>query len=205
MSEFISLICPSCGGHVRADQMLEKFFCNHCGTELLLRQDDDGVLSTYRVQELQASTKFKELQTTKVAIDAVKEQINQIEEQSSELHSTFLRMYLDNLRKNLGQKLYKAVNKYLNNERGFSEYTQKYLWNIPPDFYTQKHRGMETIEDFFKLYTYFSIKSNDKICSQIAQSLLPVVKLQEQLKEKKAELERLQDEIISRQNPQIGK
>jgi len=181
------------------NQDLEKFFCNHCGNQLLLRHGADGLLIAQRVKELQASTNLKEMQTILVAMDAVKSQIAQIEAKGKELRTVFLRLYRDSLAKDMGQKLYKAINKYLAEARGYPEYTQKTVWSIPREIYTEQYRGMETIEDFYLLYTYFSQMRPNAIQAQILQTLVPVLSLWQQLMGKKAELEHLQEEVLARQ------
>jgi predicted RNA-binding Zn-ribbon protein involved in translation (DUF1610 family) len=44
MNDFITLICPSCGGKLKVSQNTLSFKCSHCGTEHILRKEADTLL-----------------------------------------------------------------------------------------------------------------------------------------------------------------
>lgn len=93
MSEFINMTCPSCGGHIQIESSLQKFFCNHCGTELLLKQDSEGMLTPIRARDLQASAKLKEMQFSITALELLKTQITEVEDQIKIIRTTFLEYF----------------------------------------------------------------------------------------------------------------
>jgi predicted RNA-binding Zn-ribbon protein involved in translation (DUF1610 family) len=38
MTEFVILSCPSCGAKLQITDEIDKFACNHCGNELVVKR-----------------------------------------------------------------------------------------------------------------------------------------------------------------------
>lgn len=90
MSDFIALTCSSCGGQLNIQNNLQKCFCAHCGAELLLKQDDHGMLVPIQARDLQASAKLKEIQFSVTAMELLKSQVVELEEQFNQIRNNFL-------------------------------------------------------------------------------------------------------------------
>jgi DNA-directed RNA polymerase subunit RPC12/RpoP len=197
MSDFISMTCPSCGGHIQIENNLQKFFCNHCGTELLLKQDAEGILTPIKARDLQASAKLKEIQFSMTAMELLKSQIAELENQIKNIRATFLEYYPKvysgawNSRYFIDYEKEKKLPiklklEYVPNCQNWNTYIEK---NIP---------GYTTAEELIEFSQFMQRPQyrKDKYVTTMLAILEPLPPLAEQLKQKKAQLNRMLEQAI---------
>lgn len=195
MGEFIALTCPSCGGQLQIQNNLQKCFCAHCGTELLLKQDDHGMLIPIQARDLQASAKLKEIQFSVTATELLKSQIVVLEEQFNQIRNNFManiitirgaRCFKDYEKEN---HISPGINRFcvLNWDHWFDP-----QWNI---------MGYTTIDDFITLSQFLQLPQYQK-----EKYLLPILKsfealpaIAEEMKAKKAQLKNMLEQAINNQ------
>jgi predicted RNA-binding Zn-ribbon protein involved in translation (DUF1610 family) len=140
MNDFIPLRCPQCGGDIQVAKNLEKFFCTHCGTQLLLRQGTDGLLTPLMARDLTASATMKETQTSLMVIELLKSQIRELEEQSKKVRHVFFQCCVDHIAQNASMgtwfifrdsKLFELVNRYTQQATNKAQLTQETYQNLP--------------------------------------------------------------------------
>ena len=90
VSDFIMMNCPSCGGKLQVRKDVQRYFCMYCGMELLLKQNHEGIYSTVQVRDLRASAKLKEIQITVCAMNLLREQIKELEDQIRSISNSLL-------------------------------------------------------------------------------------------------------------------
>ena len=89
MDDIIALRCPACGGQIQVEKNLEKMYCLHCGTQLLLKQGADGLLVPLLARDLNASARMQETETSLLTMQTLKEQIKDLEGQIRALRVAF--------------------------------------------------------------------------------------------------------------------
>jgi len=191
------MTCPSCGGHIQIESSLQKFFCNHCGTKLLLKQDSEGMLTPIRARDLQASAKLKEIQFSITALELLKTQITEVEDQIKIIRTTFLEYfqtiymgalfyrYFSDYEKE--KKLPVSLkNAFATNNLNWGTYIQR---NIPG--YTTAEELME-FSQFLQRPQY----KKDKYVTTLLAILEPLPPLAERLKQKKAQLNYMLEQAI---------
>lgn len=214
MNDFIALRCPSCGGNIQTEKNLEKIFCNHCGTQLLLKQGADGLLIPMMARELIASAKLKESQTAMMVADLLKSQIKELEEKAAQIRKAFFEFCYPNVffYKNMPH-LRKTLEAYqmslglargsfagaisacivvdlpgLFNGREFTMDYEKLLARNTP--------GFNTADDLLNIYQYISQAKNfEKGANQLALILQPITQIVPELQKKKQELKKALDSV----------
>jgi len=203
MSEFIAMNCPSCGGQLSIQSDLQKFFCNHCGTELLLKQDHDGILTPIKARDLQASAKLKEIQFSVTAMELLKSRIAEVEKEIRKIRRTFLEYY---------PTVYASSYSW-NGPKYFTDYEKEknlpnplgwLLGNCPGgDWkdYIEKEEipGYSSAEELieFAQFVQRPVYKRDKYVTTILTILEPLPSLAEQLKQKKQQLDAMLEQAIN--------
>jgi DNA-directed RNA polymerase subunit RPC12/RpoP len=205
MSEFIALSCPSCGGQLSIQSDLQKFFCNHCGTELLLKQDHDGILTSIKARDLQASAKLKEIQFSVTAMELLKSRIAEVEKEIRKIRRTFLEYYStayawSRLWNGNGPKNFTDYEK----EKNLPTSLEWLLSNCPGgDWkdYIEKEEipGYSSAEELieFAQFVQRPAYKRDKYVTTILTILEPLPSLAEQLKQKKQQLDAMLEQAIN--------
>jgi len=111
MADFIQMNCPSCGGQLQAQRDMQKMFCMHCGTELMLKHDDAGSLIPVKAREIQASAKLKEIHYSMATMDLLKSRIAELEVQIRQIRDSFLEYYQVIFEKTMYKKYFKDYEK----------------------------------------------------------------------------------------------
>jgi len=223
MEDFIALRCPSCGGHIQVEKNLEKIFCTHCGTQLLLKQGADGLLTPMMARDLTASATLKETQTALMVIDLLKSQIKELEEQSKNIRHAFFQYCVDYIAHNatLGiffifrdGKLFELINRYTQQATNRAQLTQETYnklpkrksgtFPLPPhaeDWEALNIPGLNTLEDFFRLYQFINQPQISQQYGQYAKNLIcvlqPITQIGSEWQEKKQRLKKAMDSLTS--------
>lgn len=199
MSNFIALVCPSCGGHIQTDKDLEKLFCVHCGTQLIIGQGADGLLVPLKARALKASTALKDAHTAQMLIDYFKERIADLESEASQLRRTFLQYCVDHLwgdgATGFGgdSKTNKLVNQYAQMVSGKPQLTRKLLmdagwaekkgahgfygWHMDRVF-ALNIPALNTPQDLFNLYQFVQQRQKtDKVAFELARAIQPASRI----------------------------
>jgi DNA-directed RNA polymerase subunit RPC12/RpoP len=85
MAEFVSLVCPRCGGKLNITAETDRFACIHCGQEqLVLRNGNEVILQPLQetLSKLQQATARS---ASEQAIKRIQADIGQIEEQEGKI------------------------------------------------------------------------------------------------------------------------
>jgi DNA-directed RNA polymerase subunit M/transcription elongation factor TFIIS len=75
MLDVTILTCPSCGGKLETTQDIDRFVCAHCGTEQIVRRDDDAIALASTSQELAEVREELDKKTSELAIGRLEEEI----------------------------------------------------------------------------------------------------------------------------------
>jgi len=205
MSDFIQMSCPSCGGHIQVQKDMQKFFCVHCGNELILKQDNEGILTPIKARDLQASAKLKEINLSLTAMDLLKSQIMELENQVKQIRKTFLEHSPKSKSSFLGYEFSKHFSDY--------EKEKKLPYKIKDVFYENTHYdfekwkefikngyipGYNTAEELIDFYQFLAQPqySKDKFAITMMNILEPLRPLSEELKLKKARLNKMLEKAI---------
>ena len=192
MVDLIQMNCPSCGGQLQAQPDMQKMFCMHCGTELILQYDDAGSLIPVQAREIQASAKLKEIQFSMAAMDLVRSQIADLETRFNKIRNYFL-TYVLPVRGERCFKDYEKENQIYPSLANFATanwdnwFNPK--WDIP---------GYTTMEDFLTLYRFLQQPQyqNKKFLIPFLKSFEPLPSIAEELQVKKAQLNRMLDQAV---------
>ncbi|HOJ00824.1 MAG TPA: hypothetical protein PLL88_04340 [Anaerolineaceae bacterium] len=195
MNDFIALTCPSCGGQLQVQNNLQKCHCTHCGTQLLLKQDDSGMLIPLQARDLQASAKLKEMQFSEKAMDLLKGQIAELEDRFAKIRNAFLtdvialrtaRCFKDYEKENF---ITPGINKFcvLNWDNWFNP-----AWDI---------MGYTSVDDFLTLYAFMQQPKyqKDKVLLPLQKLFEPLPTLAGELKAKKARLNAMLEQAVQNQ------
>lgn len=197
MSDFIEMNCPSCGGQLQAQKDMQKMFCMHCGTELMLKQDDAGSLIPIKAREIQASTKLKEIHYSMATMDLLKSRIAELEEQVKQIRRTFLEYYQTIYTSAWNRKYFSDYEKEkklpVNMENLYANYFD--TWN---DYIECNIPGYTTPSELVA-FSHFIVRpkyKQDKYIETILAILEPLAPLDEELKNKKAQLNAMLEQAI---------
>ncbi len=208
MSDFIEMTCPSCGGQLQAQKNMQKIYCIHCGTELLLKQDNDGILITIKARDLQASAKLKEMQFSSSALELLKTQIAELESQVKSIRNSLLEFCspFDH------NKFYKKYEKErnlpvsLNNYARGIEFQYRGRKGSEPDewrkhFLDSEIPGYTKADDLMKLMEFLQKPEfeNDKKVIRMLAILEPLTNIVDDLKLKKEQLKNLLEQAVNNQ------
>jgi ribosomal protein S27E len=213
MEDFIVLRCPSCGGQIQVGKNLEKIFCINCGTQLILRQGADGLLTPMMARDLTASAKLKEAQAAMMVAEIIKTQIKELEQKACGLRKAFfvfcfdhvfyyhdmnrLRKTLESYQKSIGldaNTLKNVIWEYANiNWRMF--YKTVPTLNIET-LITKNTPGCNTAEDIMRIYQFITQpKYYEKEASKLALILQPITQIAPELQKKKQALQKALDSV----------
>jgi DNA-directed RNA polymerase subunit RPC12/RpoP len=197
MSEFLAMNCPSCGGQLSIQSDLQKFFCNHCGTELLLKQDHDGILTPIKARDLQASAKLKEIQFSVTAMELLKSQIAEIEGEIKKVRRTFLEYYPTIYSGALNKKYFSDYEKEKNLPVQLSRLCASY-WDNWMNYIEKEIPGYSSAEELIEFSQFIQRPKyrRDKYIITLISILEPLPPLAEKLHQKKTQLERMLDQAI---------
>ncbi len=197
MSNFIEMNCPSCGGQLQAQRDMQKMFCMHCGTELMLKQDDAGSLIPIKAREIQASTKLKEIHYSMATMDLLKSRIAELEAQVKQIRRTFLEFYQTIYTSAWNKKYFKDYEKEnklpVNIENLYANYFDTWL-----DYIERNIPGYTTPAELIE-FSHFIVRpkyKQDKYIETILTILEPLAPLAEELKNKKAQLNAMLEQAI---------
>ena len=192
MDDIIALVCPSCGGKIQVEKDLEKMFCMHCGTQLLLRQGADGLLTPMMARDLNASAQLKETQNKLMVIEALKTQIKEMEAQAEATHQKFIE-YVDQEIRNSAYfktKTIKLLDQYA------QQVTGKKIYPSGVVYIDYKRSRLSTREDLVTLYQFITQPQRyDQTAYDLAQVLFPLIQVLPELQEKKQKLKKAMNEI----------
>jgi len=197
MADFIQMNCPSCGGQLQAQRDIQKMFCMHCGTELMLKQDDAGSLIPIKAREIQASAKLKEIHYSIASMDLLKSRIADLEAQVKQIRCNFFEFYQTIYTSQWNRKYFRDYEKenklpvnienlYANNFDIWNEYIER---NIP---------GYTTPDELIA-FSHFIVRpkyKQDKYIQTLVTILEPLAPLAEELKSKKAQLNAILEQTI---------
>lgn len=208
MGEFINMTCPSCGGQLQAQKNMQKIYCMHCGTELLLKQDHEGVLITIKARDLQASAKLKEMQFSASALEMLKMQINELEAQVKQIRNSLLKFCDIYTYRKYYSKYEKEQNLPVSlrscHDRSWSLYVDR-KGSEPDDwlkhFLDSDIPGYTKADDLMNLLEFLEKPEydDDKNVKQMLLVLEPLRATVDELKKKKAQLNRILDQAINNQ------
>ncbi len=198
MSEFLAMNCPSCGGQLSVQRDLQKFFCNHCGTELLLKQDHDGILTPIKARDLQASAKLKEIQFSVTAMELLKSQIAEIESEIRKVRRTFLEYYPTIYSGALNRRYFSDYEKEKNLPVQLSKLCVSY-WDNWMNYIEKEIPGYSSAEELIEFAQFVQRPKyrRDKYIITLISILEPLPPLAEKLSLKKAQLEHMLDQAIN--------
>lgn len=203
MNDLIPLHCPSCGGNIQVENQLEKIYCTHCGTQLLLRMGSDGLLAPLIAREMAASAGLMEAQKAQMTADLLQKQIQQLEAQAQRIRHDLLQYCRDNQVDGWGRetKGLKLVNQYTRQVTGSPQLTRDILrqavsknpvtgeWN----YHLQAVEALNlpaltTAEDMYRLFQ-FVLKNNDqgKEARQVLAILQPIASIWPEMAKKQQE------------------
>lgn len=213
MDDFIALRCPSCGGNIQVEENLEKIFCTHCGTQLLLKQGADGLLTPMMARDLTASARLKETQTSLMVVELLKTQIKELEEQGKKVRREFLLYCKEHQMNTWGSesKTLKLVNRYTHQVTGKAQLTnaviQQGLSKVgKPENWTYHIEvlenmnlpGLNTPAELLQLYQFITQPKNyDQEAYHLALVLHPITQIWPVLQKKRQELQKAMDNVIS--------
>ena len=197
MVDFIQMNCPSCGGQLQAQRDMQKMFCMHCGTELMLKQDDAGSLIPIKAREIQASTKLKEIHYSMATMDLLKSRIAELEEQVKQIRCIFLEYYQTIYTSAWNRKYFRDYEKEnklpVNMENLYANYFD--TWD---DYIERNIPGYTTPSELIE-FSHFIARpkyKQDKYIETILMILEPLPPLAEELKSKKAQLNAILEQTI---------
>jgi len=218
MDNFIALRCPSCGGNIQIEKDLEKLFCTHCGTQIILGQAADGLLVPLKARNLNASAALKDTRTAKMLVNYFKGQITNLEEETSQLRIAFLQYCVDHLwgdgATGFGgeSKTNKLINLYTQSVTGKPQLTRKLLtktgwyekegahgfsgWHMEK-VYALDMPALNTAEDLFKLYQFITQKQylDQQIACELARAISPIARIFPELQENRQKLKQVVDKM----------
>lgn len=217
MNDFIALRCPSCGGSIQVEKNLEKIFCTHCGTQLILGQAADGLLVPLKARNLNASIALKDAKTAQMLVSYFKKQVATLESEAAQLRITFLQYCVDHLYRDGAPSSYgdsktnKLINKYTQAVNGKSQVSralfEKTGWyqkdgkRNPSGWQMEKVFALDlpalnTAADLYNLYTFITQKQYyDQISSSLANAIYPITRIFPELQENKQKLKQVMDKM----------
>ena len=213
MNDLIALRCPACGGHIQTEKNLEKMYCVHCGTQLILGQGSDGLLMALKARELKASTALKDAKTAQMLINYFKAQLASLEAQAAHLRTTFLQYCVDHLVGESGtafggeSRTNKLVAEYTRAVTGLTPLTRKVLlaagwaekqgahgfygWHMDRVF-ALNLPGLNTAEDFFKLYQFIcQPQYYDATAVELARAIHQITRIYPEMVDNREKLTRV--------------
>lgn len=221
MSDIIALRCPACGGHIQADRNLEKMYCVHCGTQLILGQGADGLLIPLKARELKASTNLKNARTAQMLIAYFKDQIAALEDEAAQIRIAFLQYVVDHLVGEKGtafggeSRTNKLISLYSQMVTGKTQLTRKLLldagwhekqgahgfygWHMDKVF-ALNIPSLNTSEDLFKLYQFITQPQYyDQVAFELARTIHPISHIYPEILENRDKLKKVMDAMTGLQ------
>jgi DNA-directed RNA polymerase subunit RPC12/RpoP/prefoldin subunit 5 len=205
MDEFIALRCPSCGGNIQVEKNLEKIFCTHCGTQLLLKHGADGLLTPMMARDLTASAQLKETQNAMMVIDLLKKQIGELEGQVTQLRKALFEYYNLMMKTKLINPVKKMIVQYskvIGIPQPFDDAGPlgKNLVRdcIPDALLARNTPGFNTAEDMARFFNFIVQPQNyDKEAQKLATLLQSITKIWPELNKAKQDLKKAMDGMLN--------
>jgi hypothetical protein len=209
MDDIIALRCPSCGGHIQVEKNLEKMFCSHCGTQLLLKQGGDGLLMPLMARELSASARMKETEAALIMMETLKDQVKEMEGRVHALRIAFWTQVMqEGKKKTYAGHVYaetdaiRRVNLYAQQLTGIMaiEFRRVQLANDdlldPEKLARSSILGLTTPDELLAFYQYIvQPQGYDQTAYRLATALFPITTLAPDIKAKKQKLKQVADEL----------
>jgi len=211
MEEFIALRCPSCGGNIQVEKDLEKIFCTHCGTQLILKQGENGLLTPMMARDLTASATLKETQNTMIVIEHLKKKIAELEEQDHETRANFWMEAVDLIINK--SRLFKEsplcilINQFINKVPGNFKFNVSFLAGtfFKDGYYdcnmmaNYNFPGLNSIGNYADLFEYMNQPQfcNKKEYVSAINALSPITEICAEMKRWKQALKNAEDQLIA--------
>jgi hypothetical protein len=210
MDDIIALRCPSCGGEIRVETNLEKMFCIHCGTQLLLKQGSDGLLVPFMARDLNASVRMQETEATLLMMETLKDQVKELEWQVHAVRVAFWTQVMQGgAKKTYAGHIYsetdaiRRVNQYTRQLTGILaiEFHRVQLANddllAPEKLARSSIISLTTPDELLAFYQYIiQPQGHDQTAYRLAAALLPITTLAPDLKAKKQKMKQVADELF---------
>jgi len=210
MDEFAALVCPSCGGQVQVEKNLEKIFCTHCGTQLVMKKGADGLLVPFVARDLDASARLKETETALIMMETLKGQVRELEEQVHAVRVAFWTQVMQGgVKKNFAGHVYsetdaiRRVNQYTRQLAGISaiEFRRVQLANddllAPEKLARSSIIALTTPDELIAFYQHLvQPQGYDQTAYRLAAALHPLNALAPDLREKKEKLKQVAGELF---------
>jgi DNA-directed RNA polymerase subunit M/transcription elongation factor TFIIS len=84
MLDVTILTCPSCGGKLETTQDVDRFVCAHCGTEQIVRRDEDAIASASVSLELAEVKAQLDRATSELAAGQLEEEIEALRKEGTD-------------------------------------------------------------------------------------------------------------------------
>ncbi len=210
MEDLIALHCPACGGNIQIEASLEKIFCTHCGTQLLLKHGADGLLVPLQARDLTASARMQETEAALILMDTLKAQVQESESQVQAVKVSFWKQVMHGgAKKSAVGHLYseteatRRVNQYTRQVAGVPVivFSRVQLSNddllAPEKLARSLIAALTTPDELLAFYKYLiQPQGYDQTAYQLATTLHPLTKLAPELKEKKERLKQVADGLF---------
>ena len=191
MDDIIALRCPSCGGQIQVEKNLEKIFCLHCGTQLLMKEGSDGLLIPLMARDSNASDRTQETETSLLTMQTLKEQIKELDAQVRALRVAFWTVVMQGgVKKNYVGHTYKEtdavrrVNQYTQQMVGVSAIVLGRVQLANDDLLDPEKLadsfiiGLTTAGELLAFYQYLiQPQGYDQTAFQLATALYPITSL----------------------------
>ena len=210
MEAFIGLACPSCGGQVQVEKNLEKIYCTHCGTQLVMKQGADGLLVPFVARDLDASARMQETEAALLWMETLKGQVKELEAQVHAVRVAFWTQVMQGgAKKNFAGHVYsetdaiRRVNQYTRQLAGISaiEFRRVQLANddllAPEKLARSSIIALTTPDELIAFYQHLvQPQAYDQTAYRLAAALHPITALAPDLKEKKEKLKQVAGELF---------
>ena len=209
MDDLIALRCPACGGQIQVEKDLEKIFCTHCGTQLLLTRGADGLLVPLKARDLNASARMQETEASLMMMETLEEQVKLLEQQVYSLKVAFWGQVMAGA---VSKKYIGHVYKETDFIRRVNLYTKQLIGILAIDFKRVQLAnddlldpaklarssiiGLTTPEELLAFYQFLiQPQGYDQVAYQLATVLHPITTLAPDLLQKTQKLKQLANQL----------
>lgn len=210
MNNLIALRCPSCGGSIQVEKNLEKMFCTHCGTQLLLKQGTDGLLAPLMARDLNASARMQETEAALLMLETLKSQVQELEAQAHAVRVAFWTQVMQGgAKKSLVGHVYsetdamRRVNAYASKVAGVPVIVMSRVQLANDDLLAPEKLArslivaLTTPDELLACYqNLIQPQGYDQTAYRLATALHPITLIAPDLKAKKEKLKQVADELF---------
>ncbi len=93
MADFVTLTCPSCGGKLQITNDIERFACDQCGNEHIVKRSGGIISLTPVVDEIKKVVRNTDRAAIETTIMRINGEINALQSKSKELKKRIERSY----------------------------------------------------------------------------------------------------------------